>query len=106
VEGRRKGQFTCFLDEVVDGIGLRTKQGEEACCYDVSFFTLFFLSCGVWLVGWLVGWYLFWLVRLRMWLMRYKYRLTGGRGIMFAWALFTRTLGVRGIAGCGLGRSG
>lgn len=36
VPGRRKGQYTCFIDEVVDGEGLRTKLGEEACCYDVS----------------------------------------------------------------------
>lgn len=43
MEGRRKGQYTCFLDEVVDGVGLRTKQGEEACCYDVCpLFHLYF----------------------------------------------------------------
>jgi hypothetical protein len=52
VEGRRKGQFTCFLDEVVDGMGLRTKQGEEACCYDVSFLPSSFLVMFGWLVGW------------------------------------------------------
>ena len=73
VEGsRRKGQYTCFLDEFVDGVGLRTKLGEEACCYDVSF------SC----------------VR-EAWVRPMRCnecRLMGMRGIMFVGVLFTKVI--------------
>jgi len=52
VEGRRRGQYTCFLSE--PELGLRTKQGEEACCYDVSSFSFVSLGLGC---GEEVGWF-------------------------------------------------
>lgn len=48
MDSRIKGQFSCFLEE--SELGITSKQGEEACCYDVSL-PFPFLFCSVLFVG-------------------------------------------------------